>query len=219
MKASEKELAPVQASVIVIGGDADEIEKTRRKLEAQTCQDFEFIGEIGQPGPATWRRAIARAQGEVLVFLEAPARPVNARWLEELLQATDGRTIVKGLEVTSTPLDPSSLAGRRQAFVEHQFDESYPWAEDTELFCRLQAAGYRFVQLESAAVIHPAKPGSRTVLRRAFRYGIFYQRLRKRYPQPVELNSIRHTFKLVIAATLNWLGMILGSWFYRQRRY
>jgi len=204
-------------SIISIASSEAEFDPLRLRLERQSFRNYEFIGAVGDPIPATWQSAIRRARGELLVFLEASARPVNERWLEELVQAAnDGKTIVKGLEVSSTPLNLSSLAGYREAFLKNPFNESYPWAEDTELFCRLQTAGYRFVQLERAPVIHLSKPGSRMVLRRAFRYGIYYQRLRQRYPQTVELNSIQNTFKLLIAAMLNRLGMMLGSWFYRK---
>jgi len=202
-------------SIISIAQYENQLEALRHALTLQQRQDFEFIGEVGDSQPASWKRAIRRASGEILVFLEAGAKPVNERWLEELVaEVKDANTIVKGLEITSSPLDPSSLAGYREAFVDNPFDESYPWAEDTELFCRLQAAGYHFSQLGCAPVIHPSKPGSKTVLRRAFHYGLYYQRLRYRYANPVELNSIPSTIKLMVASLLNLLGVFVGSILY-----
>ncbi len=185
------------------------------KFKKQTHQDFEIIIENGRKNDKALEQAVARARGEILVFLAPDAHPVDIYWLEELVAGvTDERTIVKGLEVTSTPLDPSSLAGYRQAFLDHPFDEGYPWSEDTELFCRLKAHGYRFVQLECAPVIHLSKPGSRTYRRRAFRYGIYYSRIRHRYAEPVELASVTDTIKEILKASMYLLGMMVGKIIY-----
>lgn len=207
-----------QVSLITIAKNDEQIEGLRQALSRQTWQDFELISSTGSTSPEAWTSALRRASGNILVFLDVDARPVDERWLGELVsELTNEKTIVKGLEITASPLDPSSLAGFRQAFVDHPFDESYPWAEDTELFCRLKASGYRFTQLACAPVIHPSKPGSKTVLRRAFRYGIYYQRLRRHYRDPVELNGFVQTFKLLVASLLNILGVLVGSWVYRQK--
>ena len=117
----------IKVSVISIALSPEEFEPLRQALAGQTFQDFEFVGQVGGAIPETWNRAIARAQGEILVFVEAGAVPVNERWLQELVEGvTDERTIVKGLEITNSPLDPSILAGHRQAFIDHPFDEDYP---------------------------------------------------------------------------------------------
>jgi hypothetical protein len=202
-------------SVIVIGTEQAEYGLLQSILALQTYQDYEFICETDNRISDAWQRAVARARGEILVFLAPGARPVDNRWLEELVAGvSDERTIVKGLEVTSSPLDPSSLAGYRQAFLEHPFDENFPWSEDTELFCRLKSDGYRFVQLECAPVIHLSKPGSRTYRRRAFRYGVYWSRLRHRYAEPVELAGGVETFKEIVKASLYLLGMAVGAVLY-----
>ncbi len=204
-----------KVSVIAIALDESKFAPLYQSLAAQTWQDFEFIGEVGSSTSETWNRAIQRAGGDILVFLDADARPLNEKWLGELVAGvTDKRTIVKGLEITSSPLDPSSLAGYKQVFVRHPFDERFLWAEDTELFCRLQEAGYRFVQLESAPVIHISKSGSKTYMRRAFRYGLYMARLRHRYGKTVELMSISFTCKLIIRTLLNLLGMLFSYLIY-----
>ncbi len=205
-----------RVSVLSIAKNVKDFDELSNELQKQSFQDFEFIGESGEPIPETWNRAIQQANGEILVFVEVGARPVNECWLEELVtNVVDEYTIVKGLEVTSTPLDPSSLAGYRQAFIDHPFDEGYTWSEDTELFCRLKENGYNFIQLDRAPVIHLAKPGSKTFLRRSFRYGLFWSRLQHRYSDPVELTSISQAIKNLIASFLNLTGMLLGNLFFR----
>ena len=208
-----------QVSIIAIGPSVSELERLQELIRFQTFQNYEFIGKVGSTFPEIWNQAIQRARGEILVLTDTHARPVNNRWLEELVASIiDERTIVKGLEVTSSPLDPSSLAGYKQAFVDHPFDEHYHWAEDTELFCRLKEAGYRFVQLDYAPVIHLSKLGSKIYLKRAFRYGLYWSRLRHRYAEPVELTSVSTAFKRLVAALLNLLGMFIGSIIYRSER-
>src|SRR3970040_1550206 len=102
----EREIASNNArpkvSVISIALRAEDFTPLRQALARQTFQDFEFVGEIGGTIPEAWNRAIARAQGEILVFAETDVQLVNENWLEELVtHIPDERTIIKGLEVIS----------------------------------------------------------------------------------------------------------------------
>lgn len=206
-------------SIISIASQKEEFASMKNALSKQTLQDFEMIEVIGNPDAKSWNRGIKCSNGEILVFIEASAQPVNERWLEELVGGlTDEHTVVKGLEVTTSPLDPSSLAGYCQALVDQPFNESYLWSEDTELFCRLKEAGYRFVQLDCAPIIHLQKLGSKTFMRRAFRYGLYWSRLRHRYADPVELLTVSAAWKRMIGAMLNLLGMRAGAIVYRGER-
>ncbi len=200
-----------QVSILSIGKQEGDLKPFLQILENQTFKDFEIIFEETKSFPEAWELAIQKAKGEILVFLEAGSVPVDERWLEELIQdAVDEKTIVKGLEICTSPLNPSSLAGYRTAFLEHPFDESFFWAEDSELFCRLKANGYNFKQLNSAPVVHFSKPGSKTYVRRAFRYGLYRSRLRHRYSNPVELADPRLALKLIIAILLAQIGIFFG---------
>ncbi len=208
-----------QVSVLSIAVDQNEFAPLLKALEKQTFQDFEFIGETGGTIPEAWNRTIQRAQGEILVFTETDAQPVNERWLEELVNGvSDEKTIAKGLEITSTPLDLSNLAGYRQAFIDHSFDESFHWAEDTELFSRMKADGYQFRQLDQAPVIHLQKLKSRRYIRRAFLYGLYWARLRYRYADPVELATVSYALKQLLAALLNLAGLVIGTLVYWPER-
>ena len=208
-----------KVSIISIASSEESFVSIKQTLCRQTLQDYEFIGEIGKEGPKAWNRAIARSSGEILVFMEASATPVNERWLEELTAGVaDEQTVAKGPEITSTPLDPSSLAGYRQAFIDQPFDENYLWSEDTELFCRLKEAGYRFVQLNVAPVIHLQKPGSKTFVRRAFRYGLYYAQIRHRYAEPVDVMGASMALKNIVKLLLSLLGIWVGSVIYWPER-
>jgi hypothetical protein len=211
---------PPKVSVISTAPTEEKFTNLMRVLKDQTYQNFEFIKEVGNPVPDCWKRSIARSRGDILVFMDPEAAPVNERWLEELVAGvTDERTIVKGLEVTSSPLDPSSLAGRRQAFVENPFDEEFLWCEDSELFCRLNENGYRFVQIDKAPVVHLSKPESKTFIRRAFRYGLYNAQIKHRYPNSVALMNISMVIKVIIEASLNLIGMMVGSIIFFPQRH
>ncbi len=123
-----------KVSVISIALVEDQLRPLRERLETQTFRDFEFVGEVGGTIPEAWNRAIQRARGEILVFIETDAIPVNERWLEDLVgNIPDERTIVKGLEVTGSTWDMANLAAYRRVFEKIKFDQNFQWSEDTEL--------------------------------------------------------------------------------------
>lgn len=198
-----------------------EFEPLLRALEGQTCQDFEFVGEVGGTIPQAWNRALERARGEILVFTETDALPVDECWLAELVGSIpDQRTAVKGLEVTSSPLDLSNLAAHREVFVGQRFDEQFRWAEDTELFCRMKEQGIRFVQVDRAPVIHIHKYASRRYIRRAFWYGLYWARLKHRFADPVDVMGLSWAIKLLLSSLLNISGLLIGWIIYLpQRRF
>lgn len=208
-----------KVSIISIALSASEFESLQKMLKSQTFQDYEFIGEAGGSIPEAWNRAINRARGEILVFTETDATPVNERWLEELVNSIpDEKTVIKGLEVTGSPWDLANLAAHRSVFEQVQFDERFKWAEDTELFCRLKEAGYRLQRVDKAPVIHLSKAGSKRYIRRAFLYGLYWARLKHRYADPVDLNNIGNAGKMMLAALLNLIGLLLGYVIYWPER-
>lgn len=209
----------ISVSVISIALSEKDFEALKENLASQSFHDFEFIGEVGGTIPEAWNRAIRRARGEILVFTETDARPVNQDWLSELVENVQRTsTIVKGLEVTQAPLDMSNLAGYRQAFLDNPFDENFKWAEDTELVCRLKNAGHTIVQLDCAPVIHLQKSRSRRHIRRAFRYGLYWARLRYLYPGTPDVAGLDEILKLLVKSVLNLLGYFAGLLVYLPER-
>ncbi len=208
-----------RVSVICVGLRPEEFEPVRLRLARQSFRDFEFVGEVGGTIPEAWNRAIGRASGEILVFSETDAEPVNEHWLEELVDSVpDDRTVVRGLEINSFPWNMSNLAVHRNLLAGTRFDERFRWAEDTELFCRLKQQGYQLRQVSAAPVVHPRNPASRRRMQRAFRYGLYWARLRYWYDDPVELYSVSHASKVVLRALLNLLGLLVGYIVYLPER-
>lgn len=205
-----------RVSVISIALQEKEFAPLRRVLARQTYRDFEFVGEAGGTIPEAWNRAIARARGEILVFTETDATPVDERWLEQLVSSVpDEKTIVKGLEVSGSPWDMANLAAHRSVFADARFDESFVWAEDTELFCRLKQRGYRLLRVDTAPVIHRHKLGSKRMTRRAFRYGVYHARLRLMYgDNGVEIAGVGYAGVMLLRAVLNLVGLVWGYLLY-----
>jgi GT2 family glycosyltransferase len=114
----------------------------------------------------------------------------------------------------------SNLAGYRSAFQAADFDEEFLWAEDTDYFSRLKSMGYRLVQVNTAPVIHLRKLRSKRQIRRAFRYGLYWAKLRHRYTDPVEIAGFSQVAKMLVARVLNLLGLAVGYViFFGERRY
>lgn len=210
-----------KVSVISIAIKQEEFDVLLRILADQTYRNYEFIGEAGGTIPEAWNRAIARARGEVLVFTETDAVPVDEHWLEELVSSIpDERTVIKGLEVTGLPLDLSNMAAHRSVFEGQRFDESFRWSEDTELFCRLEKAGVQFVQIERAPVIHLRKTTKKRYIQRAFSYGLYWAKLRHQYPGcEVEISGFGEIVKMLIKYALNLAGLLIGTIIYFPLRF
>jgi GT2 family glycosyltransferase len=211
-----------KVSVICIAKDEGELVEKERQLAAQSFRDFEFVGVAGGTIPEAWNRGIERARGEILVFTETDATPVTDRWLAELVAAvTDGRSLVKGLEVTGLPYDLSNLACHRSVLEGNRFREDFRWAEDSELFCRLKQLGYELRHVQAAPVIHLRKMGSKRRIRRAFRYGLYQAKLRYLYGDRDMVSGGELALKVLLQAGLSLLGLTVGYivyWPLRLRR-
>ncbi len=211
---SNKSKVP-KVSVICIALSQDEFIPIQEKLSRQTFQDFEFVGESGGTIPEAWNRAIQKSKGEILVITETDASPVNNYWLEDLINSIpDQNSIIKGLEITESPWDLSNIAAYRSIFDNVKFDEEFRWAEDTEMFSRLKQKGVKMVQVNTAPVIHSRGSRSKHYYRRAFRYGLYWARLRYRYKDPVEIFGVMDGLKILTKTILNLLGMGLGYLLY-----
>jgi hypothetical protein len=209
-----------KVSVISIALKAEEFEPLVNNLTHQTFQDYEFVGEAGGSIPEAWNRAIRRARGDILVFTETDAKPVNERWLEEMVTGlVDEKTILKGLEITSSSFDLTNLAAHRSAFENVRFDKRFKWSAETDLLSRLKAQGYRLVQLRKAPVMHFQKSYSKHYMRRSFYYGLYWARLRRRYSDPVDPANVALAGKILAAALLNLLGLVIGYFVYLPERF
>jgi hypothetical protein len=126
---------------------------------------------------------------------------------------TDEKTVIKGMEINHASWNLCNTIMPRAALSERGFDETFLWAEDTELFSYLQSRGYRFEKRNIAPVCHAADPDSPKAVRRAFRYGIYWMRIRNRYRAPVEPVPFSWLMRRLTIVILQTLGMIVG-WAY-----
>jgi hypothetical protein len=208
-----------RVSVICIAKDEGELAEKEKQLSTQTYQDYEFVGVAGGTIPEAWNRGVEAARGEILVFTETDATPVNDQWLSDLVNSvTDDRCIVKGLEVTGLPFDLSNLACRRSVLAGNRFREDFRWAEDSELFCRLKSLGYELRHVQVAPVIHLQKMRSKRRIRRAFRYGLYQARLRYLYGDREMVSGAGLAVKMLIQASLDLLGLAIGYILYWPER-
>jgi glycosyltransferase involved in cell wall biosynthesis len=208
-----------KVSIITIALKPEEFNPVLAHLSKQTYQDFEFIGEAGGSIPSAWNRAIKRARGEILVFTETDAQPINEYWLDEMVnEVSDSQTIVKGLEVTTSPFDFSNLAVHRNIFNDNLFNKSYHLLSDIELLSKLKGKNYHLVAIDKAPIINYAKAYNRHFLRKSFRYGFEWGRLKKHYKEPVQVPDLSFLTNRLIASFYLLVGMFFGYFIYLPER-
>ncbi|RLJ01788.1 MAG: hypothetical protein DRP08_05145, partial [Candidatus Aenigmatarchaeota archaeon] len=163
-----------KVSIISIAKDDREFERLRKALDKQTFRDFEFITSTKGSIPEAWNDAISRARGEILVFIESDAFPLNDRWLEEIVENFEKGTVLKGLEINPTSLNLCNLVCDAFILKKVQFDKSFKVCEDTELFARLRKMGIKVGFVNAFPVVHIPKRTWRKTLSRALRIGMYY---------------------------------------------
>jgi GT2 family glycosyltransferase len=219
MQINTQTLKP-KVSVVSIALKSEEFQPLIDGLKRQTFQDYEFVGEAGGTIPEAWNRAIRRANGDIVVLTETDARPVNERWLEEMVTSLkDEKTFVKGLEVNFINWDLSNLAIHRRALLDNQFDESFHCVTDIEFLCRLKSKGFHLIKLHKSPVLHLKKSYSRRFLRYAFQYGLYWARLHYLYTDPINLSNVAQAGKTLAASFLNLLGLVIGYIIYLPERH
>ncbi len=207
-------------SVLIIARKKEECDEITAHLSRQSLNDFEVITEVGGTIPQAWNRALARAKGHFIVFTETDARPLDERWLEQLVASMDDeKTVIKGLEVNHSPWNLCNTIMKREALIERGFDESFLCAEDTELLSYLRCRGYRLEKRAIAPVIHAVRADSPKAVRRAFRYGINWMRIRHRYVDAVEPVPFDWLIRRLLIVILQTLGMFVGwAYSFKERR-
>ena len=199
-------------SVVVIAKKREDLADIQLHLSRQRFRNFEVVFGVGGSIPEAWNRAIRKTRGRYIVFTETDVRPLSEHWLEELVhemvEHDDG--LVKGLEVVGTPWNLCNTIIKREIFEKLAFDETFCWAEDTELFSRMTQLGYSVRRVERAAVFHSFDPHTSQALRRAFAYGMNWMRIRHRYTKPIEVALIRDWARRCLISFLQLLGLLAG---------
>ncbi|MEM4832022.1 MAG: glycosyltransferase [Sulfolobales archaeon] len=215
-----------KVSVISIAKHEAEFERLKKALEMQTFKDFEFITSTKGSIPEAWNDALSRAKGEIIVFIESDAFPLNERWLEEIVANFRKGAVLKGLEINPTSLNLCNLVCDAEIFKKVKFDESFKCAEDTELFARLRKMGVEVGFVNAFPVVHVPSRTWRKTLSRSFRNGMYFmkiiymhgkenldnintQNFKSNYIHPIS-NRLR----IIVENILVLLGLITGAIIY-----
>ncbi|MEM2294224.1 MAG: glycosyltransferase [Nitrososphaerota archaeon] len=215
-----------KVSVISIAKSDAEFERLREALERQTFRDFEFITSTKGSIPEAWNDALSKAKGEIIVFIESDAFPLNERWLEEIVENWRKGAVLKGLEINPTSLNLCNLVCDADIFRKVRFDESFKCTEDTELFARLRKMGVEVGFVNAFPVVHVPSRTWRKTLSRSFRSGMYFmkimymhgkenlddintQNFKSNYIHPIS-NRIR----IIVENILVLLGLLVGAIIY-----
>ncbi|MCR8473776.1 MAG: glycosyltransferase [candidate division WOR-3 bacterium] len=215
-----------KVSVISIAKHEAEFERLKKALEMQTFKDFEFITSTKGSIPEAWNDALSRAKGEIIVFIESDAFPLNERWLEEIVANFRKGAVLKGLEINPTSLNLCNLVCDAEIFKKVRFDESFKYTEDTELFARLRKMGVEVGFVNAFPVVHVPSRTWRKTLSRSFRSGMYFmkiiymhgkenidnintQNFKSNYIHPIS-NRLR----IIVENILVLLGLLIGAVIY-----
>jgi rhamnosyltransferase len=188
--------------------DIDTIKQTMAALRTQTFQDFDLWNHDSSSCDGTLavlierndqrrilvndpyhyipgkilNKAVEMCSGEIIVFLNSDATPINDYWLENLLKPFDeskniaavyGRQVVRkncrtlfqkdterafgdGREAAGWVhfFSMANSAARRDVLLEHRFSEDIQFSEDIEWSLRVKEAGHDIRYVEQSAATH-----------------------------------------------------------------
>ncbi|MEM2049796.1 MAG: hypothetical protein QXO76_04950 [Thermoproteota archaeon] len=212
-----------KVSVISIAKSEAEFERLREALDKQTFRDFEFITSTKSSIPEAWNDAISRATGEILVFTETDAFPLNEYWLEEIVANWRKGAVLKGLEINPTSLNLCNLVCDAAIFKNVKFDESYKSAEDTELFARLRKMGVEVGFANAFPVVHVPSRTWRKRVSRSLRGGMYFMKIMYLHGKDNLDNINTQNFKsnyihpisnrilIIVENVLVLLGLLMGA--------
>lgn len=215
-----------KVSVISIAKSEREFDKLRKALERQTFRDFEFITSTKGSIPEAWNDALSRAKGEIIVFIESDAFPLNDRWLEEIVANYRKNAVLKGLEINPTSLNLCNLVCDASIFKTVRFDEGFKCTEDTELFARLRKMGVELGFVNAFPVVHTPARTWRKTLSRSFRGGMYFAKVIYMHGkdnidnvntqnfQSNRIHPISNRLRIIIENILVLLGLVAGAILY-----
>ena len=212
-------------SVISIAKKDYEFDRLRESLEKQTFQDFEFVISTKGTIPQAWNDAISRARGDIFVFIESDAFPLNDRWLEEISKMGKKNAVLKGLEINPTGLNLCNLVCDGSIFKKIRFDETFRSAEDSELFARLKKMGVEVGFVNAFPVVHVYTRNWKKTISRGLggmhRMKIIYLHGRcnvsdgnTRNFQSNYINPISNRLRIIVENLLFLLGLFIGAIYY-----
>jgi GT2 family glycosyltransferase len=210
-------------SVISIAKKETDFQRLRSAMQNQTFRDFEFITSINGTIPHAWNDVISRAKGDIIVFTESDAFPLNNNWLAEIAEHAKKGAILKGLEITPTDLDLCNLVCDSSIFKETRFDESFHSGEDVELFARLRKKGVPIKYANAFPVVHIQTVSWRKTFSRGFRSGIYLSKIMylhgrnnlddvntRNFKGP-KIQPISNRLRIIFENIILLLGLLVGA--------
>ena len=213
----------VKISVISIARRDSEFDRLRLALADQTFRDFEFITSTKGTIPQAWNDAISRTEGELIVFTESDALPLNNHWLADIAAVAGDNVLLKGLEIKPTDLDLCNFVCSSSIIKEAKFDESFKNCEDVELFSRLRKKGLQVQFINSFPVIHAPSQNWRKTMTRALTLGMNFTKViylhgrqniddvNSRNIKGNHINPVSNRIRIIVEQFLILLGLVLGS--------
>ena len=210
-------------SVISIAKQESEFKRLREALAAQTFQDFEFVTSTKESIPQAWNDAVSRSKGDIFVFTESDAFPLNNKWLEEIVENAKVGTVLKGLEIKPTDLDLCNLVCGSSIFKEVCFDENFHSGEDVEFFTCLRKMGIPIEFVNAFPVVHVSSQTWRKTLSRGITGGMnlikivyLYGRsnvddVNTRNFKGNYVNPVSNRIRIIVENLLILLGLFVGS--------
>ncbi|MEM3546199.1 MAG: glycosyltransferase [Candidatus Bathyarchaeia archaeon] len=212
-----------KVSVISIAKSEAEFDRLRKALDGQTFKDFEFITSTKGSIPEAWNDALSRAKGEIIVFIESDAFPLNEHWLEEIVENWRKGAVLKGLEINPTSLNLCNLACDANILKKVRFDESFKCTEDTELFARLRRMGFEVGFVNAFPVVHVPSRTWRKTLSRSFRSGMYFMKIMYMHGKEnlddvntqnfksSRIHPISNRLRIIVENVLVLLGLLAGA--------
>jgi cellulose synthase/poly-beta-1,6-N-acetylglucosamine synthase-like glycosyltransferase len=240
LNALERQTVPREEYEIIVVNDGS----SDGTQEAAIGRDVILISQPHRGAAAARNAGAHRAQGEIILFLDADCVP-ESTWIEAMISPFADQDIVgisgrirthqKGLVPRFIQLEyddrykniakhyyidhinTAAGAYRRETFLESRgFLENLLGAEDVELSFRLASRGHKMVSSPKAIVYHQHPESILEYVRRKYHYGYWRMMVYRRHPRKAVADSrTPQTQKIQIGLFFLLVAAIIGSIFWR----
>jgi glycosyltransferase involved in cell wall biosynthesis len=195
-----------------------------------------YVPANGKRGPAAARNCGWRAaEGQIIAFTDDDCIP-DPEWLRSGVQAIlDGHDGASGKVIVPLPKNPSdyekdTLGLERSEFITANcfyrravleavggFDERFglAWREDSDLYFTLLKEGYDLVQIDTALVYHPVRPGRWGISigqqKKAMYNALLYKKHARFYRQKIQSSPPWHYYLALAGLAAAAAGLIVPS--------
>ncbi|TVT94429.1 glycosyltransferase [Haloferax volcanii] len=173
MKMDTKTNSTPKVSIVIIGKNRSEIREWEERISNQSYENYEICYSTKPGIPQAWNDALGKVSGDIVLFTETDAHPLDNEWLEKIARnySKNHEGVVHFGEFRGyNPFNFSNTAVSSDLITQYELSESFPIGEDSELFARMDKDGVDFDHDLSAPVYHEPKSSDK-LLSRGFQYG------------------------------------------------